>query len=217
MALNTYSGLSTGVFRRLNRTAETTPFDDALSLTEAEINRRLALSPVRPMHSRATATINAEYIGAPTDIIDANSFYIAVGSDVVELMATSPENMTRMYQEGPATGAPQFYTQEGAEFRFYPEPDQSYTGTLIYWAKITPITNADPTNWLLSAHPDVYFHGVLAHLYQEYFDTPNYEAQAALFDMAIQKVLDAYPKRVNHAPLRSDISENRLSGRSWQV
>lgn len=206
MALTTYSGLSTGVFRRLDRTADATVFDDCISLAEAEINRRLALKPVRPMHIRSTATINAQFIATPTGILDVDSFKI---DDNDPLTFTSPQNMEAMYEEDDETGSPRFYTQIGAEFRFYPEPDTSYDATLIYWTKVPALTSGATTNWLSLAHPDVYFHGILAHAYQEYFDPENADAQAGLFDIAIQKVLDAYPHRTDNRPLRSDIRVGR--------
>jgi hypothetical protein len=208
MALNTYAGLSTGVFRRLNRTAESTVFDDCISLMEAEVNRRLALSPVRPMHTVATATLNAEFIAQPSGLIDVDSFKI---SDT-PILYTSPENMQDMYDDRSETGQPRFYTLIGTEFRLYPEPDQSYTGSLIYWGKVPNLNSTDTTNWLLTAHPDVYFHGILAHAYQEYFDNENADAQAALFDIAIQKVLDAYPHRQDRRGLKTEITQNQLSG-----
>jgi hypothetical protein len=208
MALNTYAGLSTGVFRRLNRTADTTVFDDCISLMEAEVNRRLALSPVRPMHTVATATLDAEFIAQPTGLIDVDSFKIADAP----ILFTSPENMQDMFNDRSDTGQPRFYTLIGTEFRFYPEPDQSYTGSLTYWGKVPNLNSTDTSNWLLASHPDVYFHGVLAHAYQEYFDPENADAQAALFDIAIQKVLDAYPHRQDRRGLRTEITQNQISG-----
>lgn len=208
MALTTYAGLSTGVYRRLNRTAESTVFDDCISLAEAEINRRLAQNPIRPMHTRATATINAEYIGAPTGIIDVDSFKI----NDAPIHYTMPENMQDMFDKNDETGRPRFYTQIGTEFRFFPSPDASYTATLIYWGRVPNLNSTETTNWLLESHPDVYFHGVLAHAYQEYFDTQNADAQAALFDIALQKVLDAYPRRADRRKLETEVSQNQLSG-----
>jgi hypothetical protein len=198
MTVTTYSGLSTAVFRRLNRTAETTPFDDALEMVGAEINRRLALFPVRPMHTVATATISGEYIAAPTDILDIESFELSATGE--RLLPTAPQNMEAMFEASALTAQPRFYTQVGTQFRFYPAPDQNYAASIIYWAKVPALTSTATTNWLSLAHPDVYFHGVLAHLYQEYFDEPNSEKQAALFDIALQKVLDAYPRRQDRSP-----------------
>ena len=212
MTLTTYAGLSTGVFRRLDRTADSAVFDDCISLAEAEINRRLALKPVRPMHIRSTATVNAQYIAVPTGILDVDSFKLD-DSATEPLTFTSPQNMEAMYAQNDETGVPDFYTQIGTEFRFYPEPDASYTATLIYWTKVPALTSVATTNWLSLAHPDVYFHGILAHAYQEYFDPENADVQAGLFDVAIQKVLDAYPHRTDTRPLRSEISQYDLGSR----
>ncbi len=196
MTLTTYAGLSTGVYRRLNRTAVTADYNDALELVEAEINRRLALAPVRPMHTRASATLNAEYYTAPTGILDVDS--LAIDGDPV--LATTPQNIQRMFEADDETAQPRFYAQVGADFRLYPTPDQSYTGALTYWAKVPGLTSVATTNWLSLAHPDVYFHGTLAHLAQEYFDEKMAETQAGLFDIALQKVLSAYPRRPDRAP-----------------
>lgn len=211
MALTTYAGLSTGVYARLNRTAISADFDVFLSLAEAEIKRRLALSPVRPMHTVATATVSTAYLAAPIDILDVDSLSVADGGDVFELKPTNPQSMTAMYQRDDTTDRPEYYAQVGTEFRFWPQPDTSYTLTLIYWAHLPALTSSATTNWLSLAHPDVYYHGVLAHAYQEYFDQENADIQAGLFDLALQKVLDAYPSRPDRTGLRSEISPNQLS------
>ncbi len=198
MTLTTYSGLSTGVYRRLNRTAVTADYNDALELAEAEINRRLALAPVRPQHSVSTASITGEYIATPTDILDVDSFELSATGD--RLLATTPQNMETMFETDDATGQPRYYAQVGVQFRFYPAPDTTYTASLIYWAKVPGLTSVATTNWLSLAHPDVYFHGTLAHLAQEYFDEKMAEVQANLFDNALQKVLSAYPRRPDRSP-----------------
>lgn len=214
MALTTYSGLSTGVFSRLNRSAVTADFDNAISLAEAEINRRLALQPVRPMHTRNAAfSITGEYVAAPSGMIDIDSFKIVDDGETTTILPTSPQNMTAMFERCDDTGKPQFYSEVGTDLRFWPEPDQTYTATIIYWGTVPALTSAAPTNWLLTSHCDVYFHGVLAHLYQEYFDNDNADVQAGLFDTALQKVLDAYPSRPDRAPLRSEISPAQIGSR----
>lgn len=213
MALTTYSGLSTGVFRRLNRTADSAVFDDCISLAEAEMNRRLAVKPVSAQHKRASLTLSTEFLSSPTDMLDVDTLQIADNGDSFTIIPTSPQNMEAMVARTDATNRPQYYTQIGTEFRFYPAPDTSYVVTLTYWQKVPNLTSTASTNWMLSDHPDVYFHGVLAHAFQEYYDEPAAETQAALFDAALQKVLDSYPSRPDRAPLRSDISPNQLNTR----
>ena len=213
MALTTYSGLSTGVFRRLNRTADAAVFDDCIALAEAEMNRRLAAMPVSAQHIRASLTLSTEFLSSPTDMLDTDTLQVEDDGDSFTILPTSPQNMEAMFARNDATGRPQYYTQIGTEFRFYPAPDTSYVVTLVYWQKVPNLTSGAPSNWLLADHPDVYFHGVLAHAHEEYFDEKNAATQATLFDAAIQKVLDAYPSRPDRAGLRSDISPNQLNAR----
>lgn len=210
MALNTFTGLSDAVYRRLNRTADAAVFADCLVLAEAEINRRLALKPVRPMHIVATATLAGEFIGDPSLIIDVDS--LTIGTDPV--LSTSPQNMAAMYEQDSEAGQPKFYALVGGQIRLYPTPDAAYTAKLIYWSKVPALGGVAPSNWLTESHPDVYFHGVLAHAYQEYFDEEAAQIQAGLFDVALQKVLDAYPARTDKRLLRVDpmFSCNRMNG-----
>ena len=205
MTVTTYAGLSTAVYRRLNRTAETTVFDDCVALAEAEINRRLALAPVRPQQTRASATLNAEYFAAPTDIMDVDSLKIAATSTTDRVLATTPQNIADMFERDDTTGQPRFYAQVGSDLRLYPAPDASYSATLTYWAKVPALTSVATTNWVSLAHPDVYLTGVLAHAMRDYlFDKKDIDDELELFDAALQRMLSAHPRRPDRAPLRSD-------------
>ena len=199
MTVTTYAGLSTAAFRRLNRTAETTVFDDCLALAEAEINRRLALSPVRPQHTVATSTITAEYLAAPTDILDVDSFELSATGERV--LATTPQNMEAMFEADDTEAQPRFYAQVGTQFRFYPAPDQDYAASIIYWAKVPALTSVATTNWVSLAHPDVYLHGVDAYAKQDYsYPQADIDAAFGLFNAALERMLRAYPKRQDRAP-----------------
>lgn len=220
MALTTYSGLSTGVFRRLNRAADSSVFDDCIQLAEAEMNRRLAIKPVKPMHNTSTATLSTERLAVPSDYLDADTFYI----DALdwEILATSPQNLQAMKEReevyktdlelllGANNAPPRYYALIDNEFRFYPVPETSYTVTLTYWAKVPNLTSGASSNWMSLAHPDVYFHGILAHAYQEYFDEEAAATHAGLFDTALQKVLSAHPSRPDRRGLRSELSMREL-------
>jgi len=34
---------------------------------------------------------------------------------------------------------------------------------ILYYANVSPLTDASPTNWLLTEHPDLYLYGALVH------------------------------------------------------
>jgi hypothetical protein len=57
------------------------------------------------------------------------------------------------------------YRQVGREYHFVGRTDIEAV-QIVYTAKIAPLTESDPTNWLLTEFPNVYLQGVLARLYQ---------------------------------------------------
>jgi len=57
------------------------------------------------------------------------------------------------------------YRQVGRAYHFVGRTDIESV-QLVYTAKIAPLTEDNPTNWLLEEFPNVYLQGVLARLYQ---------------------------------------------------
>jgi hypothetical protein len=49
----------------------------------------------------------------------------------------------------------------GTEYEVYPAPDDSYTAEVVYYAKITPLSDSNTSNWLLTLSPDIYLYGAL--------------------------------------------------------
>ena len=69
--------------------------------------------------------------------------------------ADSPEFRTRHRPNGP----PQFYTLLAGKVRVMP----AATGKLdlTYYARLPPLTEAQPTNWLITKAPEIYLYGAL--------------------------------------------------------
>jgi hypothetical protein len=42
-----------------------------------------------------------------------------------------------------------------------PIADSSYTAELVYYAKLSKLSDSNTTNWLLTAAPDIYLYGAL--------------------------------------------------------
>lgn len=81
---------------------------------------------------------------------------------------------------------------------------------MTWWTKIPPLTTVNTSNWVMVSHPDVYWHGVLAHAYQHYLDEALSQVHAAYFSDALDKVLSAYPSRPDRGGLSSDINPTAL-------
>ena len=63
-----------------------------------------------------------------------------------------------------ATGKPYYFTVIGGssnQLEVVPSPDDTYTSSIVYYTRIPALTDSATTNWLLTAHPDIYLFGTL--------------------------------------------------------
>lgn len=159
MSLSTYSELQAALARLLIRTDITTNIVDYITLFEAQANRRLR---VGRMKARTPVTINAEYVDVPADFMGAVSFDVQT-SPPRHLEAYDADDMVRLniqtYPANNTMGVPYAYCVVGREFRFYPVPQESYTGNLTYWQQIPALSDLNASNWLLANFPDAYLYG----------------------------------------------------------
>lgn len=86
---------------------------------------------------------------APTSEVGQRSLYLRY------VEADSPEFRTRHRPNGP----PQFYTLLAGKVRVMPPAPGA--AELIYYARIPPLSDAAPTNWLIEKAPEVYLYGTL--------------------------------------------------------
>jgi hypothetical protein len=160
MALTTYAELKTSVGDWLNRTDLATAISDFVSLAEAQIERQLR---TRQMIVRANATFAAaaEYGTVPDDFLEVKAIKINTNPitnltfQTIDAM-DSLSNTTYL-----SSGKPLYFSVVGNQFRLLPIPDGEYTAELVYYAKLTKLSDTNTTNWLLTQAPDVYLYGSL--------------------------------------------------------
>lgn len=157
MALSTYADLQAAVADWLERSDLAVRTPDFIALAEAQINRVLRQ---REMMRRSIALISDPFSAVPNDFLEARVLILSDGEEQWELAPATPEQIAGFATAG-QVGRPRFWSQVGGEFRYYPAPDRAYAATLQYFCKAPPLTNAAPTNWLLSNHPDVLLFGAL--------------------------------------------------------
>jgi hypothetical protein len=106
----------------------------------------------------------AQYVGygagsfeIPSDFLQARRVTWA-GSPTIELDYVHP---SYLYANSPtsAEGTPSIYTIENDELNVRPVSDTPID--LSYWQKIPALSSSNTTNWLLTAHPDLYLFGSL--------------------------------------------------------
>ncbi len=156
MALANYSDLLTAVANWLDDSSLTDRIPEFIALAEAEFNRRLRTDD---MAARVTATLDGQYLALPSDFKAMRSIHVEATPDTaLEQMALG--ELYRAYS-GYTTGTPRAYAIADGQIVFAPIP-ASGTVELIYWAKIPALTSTNTTNWLMTAHPDLYLFGTLA-------------------------------------------------------
>lgn len=158
MSITTYSELKTAAANWLDRTDLTDRIPEFIALFEARANRTLRAPE---MLTKDTAfSIDDQYVDHPTGYLEAVRFTLAT-SPIVNLEFIAPEQMAEWREGRTASGKPKWYTVVGTQFEFLPTPDSTYTATLLYYAKLTALSDSATTNWLLTSHPDIYLAGTL--------------------------------------------------------
>lgn len=157
MAITTYSELTAAVEDWLIRPDLTAVIPSFVSLAEADISRKLR---DWRMEKRSTAILDAQYSDLPDDWVETLRLQILSDTSRLELAPQGALADSRAGRED-VTGKPTHYAHTAGSLELYPTPDQEYTAELVYVAKIPALSDAAPTNWLLSAAPDVYLYGTL--------------------------------------------------------
>jgi hypothetical protein len=162
-----YAGLQAAIGDYLNRGDLYGSIPTFIALAEAQLLRRLTKAGVQGAVARATTTIQDEYELCPTDYTGYLSHTIYDPDDQrwKPLEAGTTTGIATIKSDGRAAEPhmPDRFAVVGNSFWYSPTPDQQYTVDLIYWAAFPPLDGTHPTNWILSAYPDVYLYGALSH------------------------------------------------------
>ena len=157
MALATFSDLKTTAADFLNRSDLTSVLPTFILLTEAKVRRVL-----RGAVARATVTVSGYETALPSDFQEAVSLYHAGPTYYfpIELLTTS--NLSAKRGLIPESGVPTYGAILNRSLLLTPTPTTSYDLSLDYYADLDALSDDNPTNWVLTDHPDVYLYGVLA-------------------------------------------------------
>lgn len=186
MAITTYSELQSAVADWLNRTDLTSAITDFISLAEAEFQRTIRH---RKMITRSDATIDSEYSATPGDWYQSVSLILKT-DPVHPLEYVTNEAMNDLKATSSAVGKPNYYTHVGTEIQVYPAPDGTgYTGEVVYYAKIPPLTDSNTSNWLLDIAPDIYLYGTLVQSAPYLRDDERTGVWASLYKQGIEELI----------------------------
>lgn len=151
-----YATLKAAVADYLNREDLTPQIATFIQFHEAKMNRELR---VPQMMVRAEATSDAEYIPVPSDFLQDYSLKLESAVPHADLTYIAQTD-AKLYK---AQGLTQtlYYTIVGNSFELIADPPENVDVELIYYARIPALSDSNTTNWLLTAHPDLYLYGAL--------------------------------------------------------
>jgi hypothetical protein len=157
MALTTYSELVSAVSSWMRgRSDISTVIPDFIALFEATANRVLR---VRAMETSGTITMSSGVGTLPTDYL-AWKRMTWPGDTVMQLEYVHPDWRRAAYPTQPA-GVPKVFTIEGTSIITSPYDSDNTSLNFLYYAKVPALTASATTNWLMTAHPDLYLYGTL--------------------------------------------------------
>jgi hypothetical protein len=159
MTISTYTDLQNAIGGWLDHSLFAAQYGSFIQLFETTANRRLR---VRQMEATTTLTPSSGSVALPSDYL-AWRRVTWTGSTRIELEYVEPSYLQAAYPSQPSA-EPRVFSIEGGNLLIRP-----IDGTALefdYYAKIPALATTAPqdgtqTNWLLTAHPDLYLFGSL--------------------------------------------------------
>ena len=151
MAISTYSELKTAISDWMDRTDLTGNAADFITLAEARLNRKIDAVET---DAALTGTVDSRNVDVSAlSIIEPMAVFIAdtVGGDEREVTIKAPG--TFAYND--TSGEPGFVALNGTNLVFNRPLDVAYSIRFRYRGRFA-LSDAAPTNDLLTNHPDVY-------------------------------------------------------------
>lgn len=187
--LDTYANLQAAIADHLNRDDLATQIVDFITLTEAQIQRRVRRKTVR----NTAFTIAAESTPVPNDCAEVRYLIPQTGipsldvalpiGTVATLAAVKADNFA-------VAGRPQAATIVDGNIIISPPPDASYTFTIVYYQKLVPLSNSNTTNLVLAEAPDIYLYGALLRAAPYLEHDERIQIWQAFFETAVAELDD---------------------------
>lgn len=185
MPLATYTDLCAGIARwawrdggdnTLGDQAFAAAIPEMIALAEARINRELRTAE---METTEILLPVEGVVPLPADFLQPRS--VTAGRRHLHLV--DPDFAATEY---PVAGRACAYSLVGTDLVAHPSDNGEIT--LVYYARIPALSDANPSNWLLASAPDVYLRASLIEAADWMADTEEVGRQAQLYQRAVDKI-----------------------------
>lgn len=199
MGLANYGELKTLIASYLNRSDLTSAIPDFITILEKRVD-----TEVKFRNRLMEATASLSYSGTdeaslPSDFLEARTV-VWQSNPRVNLVYMAPSQFEDTYTTDTAA-SPVNYTIYGSTIKIGPFPNSAVGATLLYYQRITALSDDSDTNWLLTNHPDVYLYGALMESAPYLGDDNRIQVWMGLYDRAAGRIKgDDARARWNGAP-----------------
>ena len=202
MAIGTFAELKTAAANWLDRSDLTDRIPEFITLAEARFNRVLRIRDMETVSTAISTAAGTREYDLPTGFVQMKEFHLTT-DPITPLSYITPEIMSRIWA-GSSRGKPEVFTVIADKVRLGPNPDAVYTTSMLYYKKITALSDSATTNDMLTNSPDIYLYGTLL--------------EATPFIMQDERVglwLAAFEKAV--ADIQNQDNKDRHSGSQLRV
>lgn len=161
MALTTYALLKTTIANYLNRTDLTSYLGDFITLTESRLNRELRVREMVNTDTSTTTVAGTQSYSLPSGFLEASAvIYQSNPYRTLRFMANG--DFYRQYNVTQTSGLPTFFTIVGEKILLGVAPDSAETLQIDFYKTLTPLSESNKTNTILTNYPELYLYGALA-------------------------------------------------------
>jgi hypothetical protein len=191
--ITNYTTLVSTVADYLNRQDLSAQIPTFIQLAESDLNTRLRC---REMIVRATTTNDDEYVRLPLDFLEGINLQLVGGQSPLRYITLDEADIVNARQ---GYNAPTFYSLMNGAIELVPPPA---TGVdveieMVYYGKITALSEANQTNWLLLKAPDVYLYGALVHAAPFLMDDQRISVFGSFYSQRVEALNDESQKSLH--------------------
>lgn len=158
--MNNYTELQAFIADFLARDDLTTQIPTFISLAEQRMSRELQIALLEAT-AQISVSANAPTADLPTDLRSIREVaMIDADSDRTVLEYVTPSQWNTRDQDANQTKT-EFYTIVANQIKLMATPSAAVTLEITYNGGVAALTNAAPTNTMLTRHGDAYLHGTL--------------------------------------------------------
>lgn len=157
IALGNYTLLQAHIAEKMDRDDLAAQIPNFIRMAEFWLSDKI-FHPLGEASATLITVPGSETLSLPTDFRQLRHAYVA-GAQAQPLQQVSPSSLREEWPN--ASGMPQAFAIAAGTLQLAPVPDGAYNIVLGYLGALTPLSDSNPSNWLLARRADVYVYAAL--------------------------------------------------------